>query len=99
MKVERTDRLRRRPNAVRYFYLAVSNTTIHTGLSYGGLEYAHKNHRITELHVADLVTGKVRKVEESVENFMERWRAHYNDPDWDYEQEIELEIPAHKKEV
>ena len=91
---ERTDRLRRRPNSVRYFYLAVSNTTLHTGISYGGLDYANKNHGITQLYVADLVNSTVVKVEEPVEDFMERWRAHYNDPTWSYASDIELAIPV-----
>lgn len=91
---ERTDRLRRRPNSVRYFYLAVSNTTLHTGISYGGLDYANKNHGITQLYVADLVSSTVVKVEEPVEDFMERWRAHYNDPTWSYASDIELAIPV-----
>lgn len=92
MKGERTDRLRRRPEMVRYYYLAVSRTTLHTGLSYGGLDYVRKNHGIVELHVSDLLNGKVVKVTEPPEDFMKRWRNNYNNPEWDYEAELKAGV-------
>lgn len=96
MKAERTDNLRRRPHSVRYFYLAVSNNKLHTGISYGGLDYAYKNHGINQLYIADVVTQKVIHVQEKVEDFMTRWRAHYNDPSWSYEADVEYDIPVPK---
>ena len=94
MKGERTDRLRRRPTVIRYFFLAVSHTTIHTGVSYGGLDYAHSHHGVASLYLADLLTEKVVQVTEPIEDFMARWRAHYNDPDWDYVRDITEGFPV-----
>mgnify|MGYP001317449407 CR=1 FL=1 len=91
MALERTDRLRRRPDKVRYFYLAVSSKNLHTGMSHWGLEYVRTKHGVDQLYVADIVTGRVIPVTEPVENFMARWREHYNDPKWDYAAEIEGE--------
>lgn len=84
MALERSDRLRRRPENVRYFYLAVSNTTLHTGVSYGGLDYVRKNHGVKELYLSDLQTGNVFRVNEPIDDFMLKWREHYNDPEWMY---------------
>lgn len=94
MKAERTDKLRRRPVKVRYFFLAVSRTTLHTGISYGGLQYANSRHGIIELYVADLVTRKIFIVNEPIEDFMKRWRVNYNDPKWSYELDIKENIPV-----
>ncbi len=88
LKGERTDRLRRRPDTVRYFYLAVSNKTLHTGISWGGLKYVKDNHGVEQLFLADLVTGSVYAVAEDIKTFMQRWRLHYNKPDWDYAKEV-----------
>lgn len=96
MSMERTDKLRRRPDNVRYFYLALSRTTIHTGMSYGGLNYVLTRHGVAAMYVADLVTGEVTKVEEPVEDFMSRWRAHYNDPEWCYSRDIAEGMPVPK---
>jgi len=98
MKGERTDILRRRPRGVRYFFLAVSHTTIHTGVSYGGLNYANSKHGVEELYLSDLMTEKVIQVTEPVEDFMARWRAHYNDPTWSYSRDIEEGMPVPKFE-
>lgn len=81
--------LRRRPAQVRYFYLAISVNRIHTGASYGGLVYAHKNHEVIHVILADIVSGRVASVEEPLKDFMRRWKDHYNDPDWDYFAEVE----------
>lgn len=81
---ERTDVLRRRPVNVRYFYLAVSDKTLHSGLSYGGLDYVRKNHKVEEIYLADLLKEKVTKVNEDVDEFMKKWRLNYNNPMWDY---------------
>lgn len=91
MKGERSDRLRRRPESVRYFYLAVSNTQIHTGVSYGGLDYVVKNHGIVHLFLADLVTMTITEVKEPVADFMAKWRLNYNVPLWDYAKELSTE--------
>ena len=96
MKGERTDKLRRRPTGVRYYFLAVSHTTIHTGVSYGGLNYAHTKHGVETLYLSDLLTEKVIQVVEPIEDFMLRWRAHYNDPTWDYARDIEEGMPVPK---
>lgn len=94
MKGERTDRLRRRPDKIRYFFLAVSGTTLHTGISYGGLYYAHTRHTVKELYLADLFRMDVMKVEEPIDDFMKRWRVHYNDPTWSYARDIEEGMPV-----
>ena len=91
---ERSDRLRRRPEKIRYFYLAVSRTTLHTGMSYGGLDYVLKNHGVVALYVADLATLTVIESKEPAEDFLKRWRAHYNEPAWDYAKELESGVPA-----
>jgi hypothetical protein len=96
VKAERADRLRRRPERVRYFFLAVSDSMLHTGLSHGGLQYANNKHNITDLYLSDLVTDKVIHVTEPLVDFMNRWRLHYNDPTWDYEDEIAKGIVAPK---
>lgn len=89
MKGERTDKLRRRPDKVRYFYLAVSKKTLHTGMSHGGLHYVEKNHTVVALYLSDLVTKTVMEVKEPILEFMNRWRLNYNNPAWDYAKEIE----------
>lgn len=88
MALERTDKLRRRPDKVRYHYIAKSEENLHTGMSYGGLLYANKGHRVVALYLSDLVTKRVIEVTEPIDDFMLRWREHYNDPDWDYEAEV-----------
>jgi hypothetical protein len=85
---ERTDRLRRRPDVVRYVYVAESNKDLHTGLSWSGLNYARTKYTVKTLILCDLVTNRVFTVVENVDSFMKRWRLHYNDPTWDYEKEI-----------
>lgn len=90
---ERTDRLRRRPDRVRYFYLGISDNMLHTGLSYGGLQYANSKHTIKEVFLADLVTEKVIHVNEPIEDFMDRWRLNYNRPEWDYADDIAKGVP------
>ena len=80
------------------FFLAVSRSTIHTGVSYGGLNYANTKHGVESLYVADLFTEQVIQVTEPIADFMARWRAHYNDTDWDYALEISEDIPVPKFE-
>ena len=94
MRKERSDRLRRRPRKIRYFYLAVSRSNLHAGMSYGGLNYVKVNHGVVSLYLSDLATLTVTPVTEPVEDFMRRWRAHYNDPTWDYAKDIENLVPA-----
>lgn len=89
VKGERTDVLRRRPDVVRYFYLGLGPDNLHTGCSFGGLEYTMKRDGIVRLFLSDLVTGACKEIPESVTKFMEKWRVHYNDPSWDYFGELE----------
>lgn len=96
MKGERTDKLRRRPKRVRYFYLAVSNTALHTGMSHGGLHYVRITHGIEALYIADLLTKEVIEVKEPIGDFMNRWRLHYNEPEWSYKRDIEEGVAAPK---
>jgi len=96
MKGERTDKLRRRPVAVRYFFLAVSKSNLHTGLSYGGLNYVNKTHGIESLYLADLLTQKIIPITEPIVDFMARWRAYYNKPEWDYEKELAANVSVPK---
>ena len=89
---ERKDRLRRRPETIRYFFLAVSNTTVHTGVSWGGLDYVHKTHGVVGLFLSDLTNGTTTQVKEPVDVFMARWRLNYNNPGWDYQEELKKGI-------
>lgn len=88
MTLERKDLLRRKPRQIRYFFLAESNTNIHTGMSYGGLEHVKRNHGILRLYFADLVTKRVVEVKEPIHSFMLKWRANYNNPEWCYEDDV-----------
>lgn len=94
IKPARVEDLRRMPDNVRYFFLAVSSKTLHTGLSWGGLNYVLKKYGIEQLYIADVVSGVVYKITEPVEDFMARWRANYNDPEWDYLRSIEAGEPV-----
>ena len=76
--------LRRRPETIRYFFLAVTPTNLHTGLSWHGLDYVRKHYTVTQVYLADLYTGYVTRVAEDINDFMEIWRLHYNDPTWRY---------------
>lgn len=85
MPKERSDILRRRPKILRYFFLAVSNDdSLHVGTSYGGLAITVKKYGVKDLYLADVVTGKVDRIKEPVEVFMERWSREYNNVEWDY---------------
>lgn len=84
--MERTDRLRRRPNAVRYYWLVVTDDKIHTGVSYGGLDYARAK-GIKALWLSDIVGNRVHKVTHKIDVFMLLWRENYNNPEWDYGEE------------
>lgn len=88
------DILRRRPEKMRYSYIAVSSTNVHTGLSYWGLETTYKNHGVKDLYVIDLLRKIVVPVKEPVEDFMKRWRLEYDNPKWDYLQEITAGVPV-----
>lgn len=83
-KPERSDKIRRRPKVVRYFYLAVGKNKLHTGMSLGGLKYVLNTDGIEQLYLADLVTGKVNLIYDEITVFMDKWRLHYNNPAWDY---------------
>lgn len=86
--------LRRRPGAVRYFYLAVTSTNLHTGLSWGYLKRLDQSNKILTLYIADLVGGAVFKVEEPLEDFLSRWRYNYRDMGWNYLKDLENDIPV-----
>lgn len=93
----KADELRRRPESIRLFYMAISASNIHTGASYGGLAYVVKNHGVESLYLSDLVSGVVREIEESAEDFMTKWRAHYDDTTWDYFAEWDAAKAAAKR--
>lgn len=80
----KAEELRRRPDVVRYFFMAVTPVNLHTGLSWHGLNYVRRNYEVTQLYLADLDTGVVTKVTEGIDDFMELWRTYYNDPAWEY---------------
>jgi hypothetical protein len=80
--MERTDRLRKRPNTIRYYYLAVGEKNIHIGLSHAGLQKAAKTDNIIALYLSDVVTKKVQKI--TLEKFLDWWREHYQDPSAEY---------------
>lgn len=89
MPKERSDLLRRRPNQLRYFFLAVSDDgSLHVGTSYGSLDLTLKATGVKDLYVADVISNEVTHVEESVTSFMYRWANHYNDVTWCYADEM-----------
>ena len=89
MAKTRSDLLRRRPNVIRYYFMAVTDEgTLHTGMSYGGLDRVVKNANIVSLYVSDVVTSTCFKVPEDAKLFMRRWAHNYNDPDWNYAKDL-----------
>lgn len=86
-KLERMDRLRKRPRVIRYHYLAVGDKNLHVGLSHAGLSKSDKVDNISALFLTDLVTRKVQKVD--VAKFLIWWRINYQNPDVEY---IETEV-------
>ena len=85
--MERTDRLRKRPNSVRYYYMAQSENNTHLGSSYGSLVYTIKKNNIIKMFLSDIVIGKVFEVKEPIQEFMLKWRMNYNNPEWNYFEE------------
>lgn len=83
--MERTDRLRRRPDVIRYHYVAVGDRTVHVGLSHAGLAKAAKSDSITTVYLTDVVANRVQKVK--LEKFLAWWRANYQDPNAEYKEE------------
>ena len=83
-KTAKSTELRRRPETVRYFYLAVTPVNLHTGLSWHGLNYVRKNYEVIQLYLADLCTGYITLVTEDIDVFMEMWSINYSDPTWEY---------------
>lgn len=99
MAKERSDLLRRRPKQLRYFFLAVSDDgSLHVGTSYGSLDLTLRTTGVNDLYVADVVSGQVIHVEESIPSFMYRWANHYNDLHWDYADEVRGEKDARVSE-
>lgn len=99
-KRERSDLLRRRPEELRYYFLAVSDDgSLHVGTSHGSLEAVLKHYGIRELYVSDLIGGYVMKIEESVTSFMYRWSRNYNDVKWNYFEEVRLEEAAKHESI
>lgn len=89
-----SDVLKRRPNVIRYFGLAVSSNGVHTWTAYGALRYiAQKHGPIKKLIVADLVRGIVFESPEKVEDFLLRWKKNYNNPKWDYKRDLDNHKP------
>lgn len=85
------DGLRRRPNKIRYSFIATSENNVHTGFSYWGLETTLRKHGVNKLFVVDLLKKKVIEVKEPITDFMKRWRNNYNNTAWDYENDIKTD--------
>lgn len=89
MTKTRSDLLRRRPQVIRYYYMAITDAgTIHCGMSHGGLEKIAKKSKVIEMYVSDLVNQTCFKIPEDAELFLRRWSHNYNDEDWDYLDEL-----------
>lgn len=82
MVAERSDRLRKRPEIIRYHFLAVGTTSIHVGLSHAGLERAARKDPIVDVYLSDVVTKRIQRV--NLNRFLDAWREHYQDPKWEY---------------
>jgi len=79
----RADRIRRRPDVIRYFFLVLSNKgTIHTGTTHARLATIEKEYGIANLLIADVATGVVKTMPIAVEDFLEEWRNNYDDDSW-----------------
>lgn len=78
MVAERSDRLRKRPEVIRYHFLAVGEKSIHVGLSHAGLAKAAKNDNIVAVYLSDVVTKRIQKVD--LVKFLDWWRENYQDP-------------------
>ncbi len=85
-KGERTDRLRKRPDTIRYYYMAAGTENIHVGLSHANLQKVMAKDEIHTVFLADVVTKRVRKVDP--EKFLPWWRQHYQDPQAEYVEEV-----------
>lgn len=85
MVAERSDKLRKRPEIIRYHFLAVGEKNIHVGLSHAGLAKAAKHDNIHSVYLSDVVTKRIQKVD--LNKFLEWWRHNYQDPKAKYEEE------------
>ena len=85
MVAERSDKLRKRPDIIRYHFLAVGENSIHVGLSHAGLSKASKKDKITSVYLSDVVTKKIQKVD--LVKFLAWWRENYQDPKAKYVEE------------
>lgn len=86
------DQLRRRPDQIRYHYLAVGKLDIHTGCSFGGLQYCNRQDGPLEaIYLTDLKNKVAYEIPESLNEFLDRWRKHYDNPSWDYFAEVQVE--------
>lgn len=93
----KSEELRRRPESLRYFYMAISTTNVHVGSSYGGLKYVIDKHGVEQLFVADIVSSVAREVSESAEDFLAKWKANYDNAEWDYFAEYDAAVAAAKR--
>lgn len=84
MAKERSDRLRKRPEVIRYHFLAVGEASIHVGLSHAGLVKASKHDKIVAVYLSDVVTKRIQKV--TLERFLDFWANNYQDPKAEYKE-------------
>lgn len=90
----RSDLLRRRPDVMRYFGLAVTDKSVHVWTTHGALKHIVKTHSpVKSLIVSDLARGITFMSPESAEDFLIRWKRHYNDPAWDYKKALDKKTP------
>lgn len=87
MVAERSDKLRKRPDIIRYHFLAVGKTGIHVGLSHAGLVKAAKNDEITDVYLSDVVTKRIQRVD--LGKFLDWWKENYQDPKAKYTEDKE----------
>lgn len=71
--------LGRSPNPLRYVWLLVG-PTVHAGTTWMGLNRSYKKHPDAHLMVLRLKLKEI--IECTPEEFLEKWRPHYFDPNW-----------------
>jgi hypothetical protein len=90
-KKTRSDYLRRRPEAIRYYGIVVTSNGISHWTAHGALKYLTDREdagllTIHTAYISDVVTGDCYECPVPVRGFMSAWQAHYNDPDWNFKE-------------
>lgn len=83
MRVPNLVELGRRPNPVRYVWIVVlGDGSIKSGATWMMLRRTLEDSDYEVVKVIDINRDKVLNVTLKVKSFMEVWREHYFDPNW-----------------